>query len=52
LQPLAVLAWMIHARSEYHHFCLDFGEPPDSAILRKSVFLKLWSQELEIKALR
>jgi hypothetical protein len=52
LQPLAVLAWMIHARSEYNRFCSDLGKPPDPAILRESIFLQLWSQELEGKALQ
>jgi hypothetical protein len=41
-----VLAWMIHARSDYKHFCLDLGQPPAAAMLRRSVFLRLWYQEL------
>jgi hypothetical protein len=49
LHPLAVLAWMIHARSDYKHFCLDLGQPPGAAMLRQSVFLRLWYQELEGK---
>jgi hypothetical protein len=47
LHPLAVLAWMIHAKSDYKHFCLDLGQPPAAALLRRSVFLRLWYQELE-----
>jgi hypothetical protein len=46
LQTLAVLAWMIHARSDYHHFGLDLGAEPAAAQLRTSRFLRLWSQEL------
>jgi hypothetical protein len=46
LQALAVLAWMIHARSDYHHFGLDLGAEPAAAQLRTSRFLRLWSQEL------
>jgi hypothetical protein len=46
LRPLAVLAWMIHARSDYHHFGLDLGAVPTVVQLRTSRFLRLWSLEL------
>jgi hypothetical protein len=49
LHPLALLAWMIHARSDYKHFCLDLGKPPDHATLRRSAFLQLWYEELGSK---
>lgn len=50
LHPLALLTWMIHARSDYKHFCLDLGKPPDHATLKRSAFLQLWYQELGSKA--
>jgi hypothetical protein len=50
LHPLAVLTWMIHARSEYKHFCLDLGKPPEAGTLHRSVFLRLWHEELGSKA--
>jgi hypothetical protein len=44
--PLRLLAWMIHSKSDYRHFCLDLGRAPDQAELRRSVFLRLWNEEL------
>jgi hypothetical protein len=43
---LSTLAWMIHARSDYRHFCLDLGAAPSEDQLRTSRFLRLWYQEL------
>jgi hypothetical protein len=43
---LSILAWMIHARSDYRHFCLDLGAAPSADQLRTSRFLRLWYQEL------
>ena len=45
-QALALLAWMIHARSDYRHFRLDLGAEPSAEQLRTSRFLRLWYQEL------
>jgi hypothetical protein len=45
-QALAVLAWMIHARSDYRHFLLDLGTAPSVEQLRTSRFLRLWYLEL------
>jgi hypothetical protein len=50
LRPLALLAWMIHARSEYKEFCQDLGQSPDAAVLQRSVFLQLWYEELGRRA--
>jgi len=49
LQALGVLAWMIHARSDYHHFGLDLGTAPTAAQLRTSRFFRLWCLELGAK---
>jgi hypothetical protein len=46
LPPLRLLTWMIHSKSDYRHFCLDLGRAPDPAMLRRSVFLRLWNEEV------
>jgi SAM-dependent methyltransferase len=46
LKALAVLAWMIHAHSDYRHFQLDLGAAPRVEQLRTSRFLRLWYLEL------
>jgi hypothetical protein len=46
VQPLRLLTWMIHSKSDYRHFCLDLGRPPEQPELRQSVFLRLWHEEL------
>lgn len=46
LHPLRLLAWLLHARSEYQHFSADTLERPDPAKLRQSVFVTLWEEEL------
>lgn len=46
LRPLRVLAWLIHARSEFEHFAADAGGRPEAGVLRRSLFLALWHEEL------
>jgi hypothetical protein len=50
--PLRLLAWMIHSKSDYRHFCLDLGRAPDQAEVRRSVFLRLWNEELGSRTVR
>ena len=46
LGPLRLLTWMLHSRSEYWHFVADVAGKPGPAILRRSLFFKLWEEEL------
>jgi hypothetical protein len=46
LGPLRLLTWMLHSRSEYRHFVADVAGKPGPAILRRSLFFKLWEEEL------
>lgn len=48
LRPLRVLAWMLHARSEYRRMVADAGERPSDATLRAGLFLGLWEEELRL----
>jgi hypothetical protein len=46
LRPLRLLTWMLHARSEYRHFVADVAGRPGPETLRRSLFVKLWEEEL------
>lgn len=46
LRPLRVLVWLVHARSEFHHFAADAGGRPGASALRRSLFLALWHEEM------
>jgi hypothetical protein len=46
MRPLRVLAWMLHARSEYSRLAADAGGRPKIEALRESIFLGLWEEEL------
>jgi hypothetical protein len=46
LQPLRLLAWLIHARSEYQRLLADAGRRPNRAALANSLFLSLWEEEI------
>jgi hypothetical protein len=48
LRPLQVLVWLIHARSDFHHFVADAGGPPSTELLRRSLFLALWREEMRV----
>lgn len=45
-RPLALLTWLLHARSEYQRLVADAGGAPDQASLRHSLFVALWEEEL------
>jgi hypothetical protein len=44
--PLRLLIWMLHARSEYDRFAADIAGRPGREILRRSLFVSLWEEEL------
>jgi hypothetical protein len=46
LLPLGLLVWLIHSRSEYQHFTADMARRPEREILRRSLFVSLWEEEL------
>jgi hypothetical protein len=46
LKPLRLLAWLIHSRSEFRHFKADVGDQPGKETLRRSLFVKLWEEEM------
>lgn len=46
LSSLSVLVWLIHAPSDYRRFCADFGSRPSATVLRRSVHLSLWEEEI------
>jgi hypothetical protein len=45
LPAIRLWCWMLHARSEYRRLAADRGEIPIPC-LRRSVFLRLWKEEL------
>lgn len=46
LHPLRLLTWLLHSRSEYRQFVADAGGQPTPAVLRQSLFVQLWEEEL------
>jgi hypothetical protein len=50
LAPLRVLLWLIHAQSDFRHAAADAGGPPDPEVLRRSLFLALWAEEVRLAA--
>lgn len=46
LNPLRLLCWTIHSRSEYQRFELDAAAQPDPKTIRDSFFLALWQEQL------
>jgi hypothetical protein len=46
LAPLRALVWLIHAQSDYRHAAADTGGPPPPAVLARSLFLGLWTEEV------
>jgi hypothetical protein len=46
LGPLRLLAWMIHARSEYRQFLGESGGHPTPEQLQSSLFMSLWQEEI------
>jgi hypothetical protein len=50
LPALRLFAWMIHSRSEYRHFAADEGGVPSERALRRSLFVRLWQEDLRCGA--
>lgn len=48
LAPLRVLLWLIHAPSEFRHVAADAGGPPPEGVLARSLFLRLWEEEVRL----
>jgi hypothetical protein len=46
VRPLRLLTWLIHSRSEYQRFAAEAAGAPDPADLRRSLFVRLWEEEL------
>jgi thiamine kinase-like enzyme len=46
MQPLNLLVWLIHARSEYQRLVADLGVSPPAHRLRTALFVSLWEEEL------
>lgn len=46
LKPLRLLVWLIHSRSEFAHFKADVAGQPGKEDLRRSLFVKLWEEEV------
>ncbi len=46
LPPLRLLTWMLHARSEHRRLAADAGGKPAADVLRRSLFVGLWEEEL------
>ena len=46
VRPLRLLTWLIHSRSEYQRLAAERAGQPDPADLRRSLFVRLWEEEL------
>ena len=44
--PLRLFVWLIHARSEYQRFAADVAGRPGPELLRRSMFVGLWQDEV------
>jgi hypothetical protein len=44
--PLRQFTWILHSRFEYRRLVADFGASPSSELLRRSVLLRLWEEEV------
>jgi hypothetical protein len=49
LEPIRLLVWLVHSRSDYLRFTADAAEAPSAKKLRRSLFLALWEEELAIQ---
>lgn len=52
LSRLRLFVWVVHARSEYLHFLADDAGRPGPATLRRSLFVRLWEEEMRCTATR
>jgi hypothetical protein len=50
LEPIRLLVWLLHSRSEYQHITADAGGKPQPEVLRRSLFVRLWKEELRYYA--
>ncbi|HEU5102197.1 MAG TPA: phosphotransferase [Roseiflexaceae bacterium] len=48
LDALRMFVWLVHARSEYRQFVSDTGGRPSPELLRRSLFISLWEEELRV----
>jgi hypothetical protein len=46
LHPLRLLVWLLHSRSEYQRLVADVAGRPERELLRRSLFVDLWEEEL------
>ena len=47
LEPaLRLFTWLLHARAEYARLTADAGGQPSSEVLRRSMFVRLWEEEV------
>ena len=47
LEPaLRLFTWLLHARAEYARLTADAGGQPSSEVLRRSMFVQLWEEEV------
>jgi hypothetical protein len=49
LRSIRLYTWIVHSRSEYSRLVADHGQPPSPALLRASVFYRLWLEELSCR---
>jgi glycosyltransferase involved in cell wall biosynthesis/GT2 family glycosyltransferase len=48
VRRLALVAWLIHARSEYRRLAGDAGRSPDPEVLRQALFVGLMRADLDL----
>jgi hypothetical protein len=46
LAPLRLLVWLIHSRSEYQQLIAASAGRPNPTVLRRSLFVSLWEEDL------
>jgi hypothetical protein len=46
MSALRVLCWLEHAESEFQAFTTEAAGPPPAELLRRSVFARLWAEEV------
>jgi hypothetical protein len=47
IQPLRLLTWMIHARSEHSRLREDVGQSPTAPALGRAIFAALWREDVK-----
>jgi hypothetical protein len=46
LRPLRAFTWVLHADGEYDRLAADAGGHPTPALLGRSLFVRLWREEM------